>query len=119
MIFVENQTGSEYYKNKNLEHVDYYLSMFFHHNRIKKYIKFSNLINEYNDYIEEEVDILYSKLYINNHLDLNDFNSLPSLLQKNLLKRILLDFYQDNISRINDKHIDLIFDLIQTEKRNR
>lgn len=39
LIFVENQTGSEYYKNKNLEHVDYYLSMFFHHNRIKKYIE--------------------------------------------------------------------------------
>ena len=35
LIYVENITGSYYYKNKNIEHIDYYLSIFFHHNRIK------------------------------------------------------------------------------------
>ena len=84
----------------------------------KKFIKFSNNINEYNDYIEKEVNNLYSILYLNNRLDLNEFNILPVLLKKNLLKKILFNLYQDNINRINDKHLDLVFELINNEKKN-
>lgn len=84
----------------------------------KKFIKFSNNINEYNDYIEKEVNNLYSILYLNNRLDLNEFNILPVLLKKNLLKKILFNIYQDNINRISDKHLDLIFELINNEKKN-
>lgn len=74
----------------------------------KKYIKFSDTLNEYNDYIEKETDDLYSKLYFNNHLDLNDFNLLPLLLKKTLLNKILLSIYNDEINRITDKHIAMI-----------
>jgi len=84
----------------------------------KKFIKFSYLINEYNDYLIKEVDTLYSNLYINNRLDLNDFNILPVLLKKELLRKILFNIYDNNISLINDKHLDLIFDLISNEKVN-
>lgn len=84
----------------------------------QKYLKFSNTLNEYNDYIENEVKNLYSKLYLNNRLDLNEFNILPSLLKKELLRYILLNLYQNNINSINDKHLYLIFDLIENDKRN-
>jgi len=84
----------------------------------EKFIKFSHIINEYNDYVEKEVDNLYSELYLNNRLDLNEFNILPILLKKCLLKRILYELYGDNINRINDRHIELIFNLIDSYKKN-
>ena len=84
----------------------------------KKFIKFSNTIIEYNDYIEKEVDKLYSVLYLNNRLDLNEFLGLPLLLQKNLLKKILLNIYENNINRVSDKHISMILELTLNDKKN-
>ena len=84
----------------------------------KKFIKFSDIINEYNDYIEKETANLYSTLYLNNSIDLNEFNMLPILLKKTLLKNILFSIYGNNINRINDKHISSILDLIANEKVN-
>ncbi len=84
----------------------------------KKFIKFSNTINEYNDYVETETANLYSTLYKNNRIDLNEFILLPNLIKKNLLKKILLNIYDNEIKIINDKHIELIFKLINNDKRN-
>ncbi len=84
----------------------------------KKFIKFSNTINEYNDYIQKEVDDYKSKLYLNRRLDLNEFNILPLLIRKCIIKSILLEEYENNINRVNDKHVDLVLDLINNHKRN-
>ena len=84
----------------------------------KKFIKFSHLINEYSDYLDNETNNLYSKLYINNHLDLNEFNLYPLLLRKELLKKVLFNIYEKDINRINDTHLGLIFDLIDNDKKN-
>ena len=65
-----------------------------------------------------EVDTLYSQLYLNNRLDLNEFVILPLLLKKCLLKKVLLNIYNKDISKINDKHIEIILDLICSEKQN-
>lgn len=83
-----------------------------------KFIKFSNTINEYNDYIEEEVNSLYSKLYLNNRIDLNEFNILPNLLKKCLLNKILFLIYENKINKINDEHINLILNLADNSKVN-
>lgn len=83
-----------------------------------KFIKFSDTINECNDYLDNEIDILFNDLYKNSRLDLNEFNLLPYLLKKYLLNRILLSIYNNNINRITDEHIDLIFDLIDSDKVN-
>lgn len=84
----------------------------------KKFIKFSDTISEYNEYIEKEVDDYKSKLYINNRLDLNEFNILPLLTKKCLIKSILLEEYDNSINRINDRHVDLVLELINNDKRN-
>ena len=84
----------------------------------KKFIKFSNTINEYNDYIQKEVDDYKSKLYLNRRLDLNEFNILPLLIRKCIIKSILLEEYENNINRVNDKHVDLVLDLINNDKKN-
>ncbi len=84
----------------------------------KKFIKFSYIINEYNDYIEKEVDTLYSQLYLNNRLDLNEFIILPLLLKQCILKKVLFNIYNKDINRVNDSHVELILDLINSDKKN-
>lgn len=84
----------------------------------EKFIKFSYTINEYNDYLDNEVNNLYSNLYINNRLDLNEFEVLPLFLKKNLLRKILFEKYGSNISVISDVHLNLIFNLISSPKVN-
>ena len=39
LIATGNKTGKEYYSDKELDDVDYYLSMFFHHVRFRKYVE--------------------------------------------------------------------------------
>ncbi|UKI28153.1 MAG: hypothetical protein L6V78_04010 [Clostridium sp.] len=81
-------------------------------NSRKKFIKFSHTISEYDDYVEKEVISLLDRLYSNNRLDLDGFNSLPLLLKKHILCTILSEIYRDDITYINDKHLNLIFNLI-------
>jgi tRNA(Ile)-lysidine synthetase-like protein len=84
----------------------------------QKFIKFSNTINECSDYLEKETNNLYSTLYHNNSLDLTEFNLLPVLLKKELLRKILLNIYQNNINIIDNKHLDLILNLCTNSKPN-
>ena len=84
----------------------------------KKFIKFSDTINEYNDYLESEVYDLYSKLYNNKKIDLNEFVLLPVLLKKCILKKILINLYKESINKVNDRHIILILNLIDSNKVN-
>lgn len=81
----------------------------------KKFIKFSHTISEYDDYVENEVKILYSRLYSFNRLDLNEFDVLPLLLKKRLLCEIFSNLYNGEIININDKHLNLIFNLIDSK----
>ena len=71
-----------------------------------------SITTEYNDYVEKEVISLLDRLYSNNRLDLDGFNSLPLLLKKHILCTILSEIYRDDITYINDKHLNLIFNLI-------
>ncbi len=87
-------------------------------NAHKKFLKFSNTINEYNDYLEEETNTLYTNLYKGNRIDLNEFNILPLLLKKSLLRKVLFEIYKDKISLITDNHINLLLELIDSYKVN-
>ena len=83
-----------------------------------KYLKFSNLLNEADDFIEEEASkaiikvIKDNKLYINNYFQLNKF------LQRIVLERFISSFYQDDLILINDKHLALIEKIIKSKKSN-
>ena len=83
-----------------------------------KYLKFSNLLNNADDFIEEEASkaikrvILDNKLYIDKYLELNRF------LQRIVLERFISSFYQDDLILINDKHLDLIEKIINSKRSN-
>lgn len=80
-----------------------------------KFLKFSNLIEETNNYIEKVVSNEYNKIYKDSCLNILLFLELDYIIQKLLLEKVLLSIY-DDLSNITDKHIDLLIDLIKKRK---
>ena len=83
-----------------------------------KYLKFINLMNNADYFIEEESSksikrfILDNRLFIDRYLELNKF------LQRIVLERFISSFYQDDLILINDKHLDLIEKIINSKRSN-
>lgn len=83
-----------------------------------KFIKFSNNITECSDYINRTVNEVFKNIYVDNHVDLNNFYLLDNYIQKKLLEKILLDIYKNEINKISEIHVNLILDLIYSPKVN-
>ena len=84
----------------------------------KKFLKFNEMINEYEAYFEREIENLYIKLYLSDRLDINEFTLLDIVMQKRLLQRILLEIYQDKINLISDEHVKMILNLAHYDRQN-
>lgn len=84
----------------------------------KKFVKFSKLINEYEEFFNRETSIIFQRLYLNNKIDLNEFYLLEDLLKKRLLDKILFEIYEEDINIISDVHTDLIMNLVESDKQN-
>lgn len=83
-----------------------------------KFYKFSNLLIQYSDYVNQQTQNAMFHVYKNHTLDLLEFRLLEQLIQRNLLAMILEQYYKDNIAVISDKHITMIKDMINSEKSN-
>lgn len=84
----------------------------------KKFIKYSNTLNEYNDYINYEVDNIIKDIYINNTLYLDKFNTMHPFIKKNILYHILNNIYNNKDNIVKDIHIKNILNLINNPKPN-
>lgn len=83
-----------------------------------KYLKFSTVLNEANQFIEHERDKALKKVINNNILKIDIFKELDSFIQKEILYYMMNDFYQDDLILINDKHIELLLNLIYSNRAN-
>ena len=84
----------------------------------KKFIKYSNTLNEYNDYINYEIDNIIKDIYINNTLYLDKFNNLHPFIKENILYHILNNIYNNKDNIVKDIHIKNILNLINNPKPN-
>ena len=84
----------------------------------KKFIKYSNTLNEYNNYINYEVDNIIKDIYINNTLYLDKFNNLHPFIKKNILYHILNNIYNNKDNIVKDIHIKNILNLINNSRPN-
>lgn len=84
----------------------------------KKFIKYSNTLNEYNDYINYEIDNIIKDIYINNTLYLDKFNIMHPFIKKNILYHILNNIYNNKENIVKDIHIKNILNLINNSKPN-
>lgn len=83
-----------------------------------KYLKFSTVLNEANQFIEHERDKALKKVIHKNILDISAFKELDSFIQKEVLYYMINDYYQDDLILINDKHIELLLNLIYSNRAN-
>ena len=80
-----------------------------------KFLKFSNIIEDANNFIEKSTNDILSKVYIDNKIDINLLKEEDIFIQKMVLSKVLKEIY-DNLSKIEDKHIDAIINLIKRNK---
>lgn len=83
-----------------------------------KFLKFSNMILEYDDYISGIVEKEFSSIYKDNILDISKYLELDRLLQDKVLYNLLEHIYSDDLILVNDKHVELIKKLIDSNKKN-
>ncbi len=83
-----------------------------------KFLKFSNNLHNAYKFIEKERDKALNRVLDDNKILLDKFLLEEEFIQKEIIYYFLNDFYQDDLILVNDKHIDLIFDLINSKKAN-
>lgn len=84
----------------------------------KKFLKFSNVLNEADEFIEEEADKAISRVVKGNKLCIDKYLEINKFLKRIILERFISSFYQDDLILINDKHLNLIEKLIDSKKSN-
>lgn len=83
-----------------------------------KYLKFSNELYKYYNYVDKEVTKELTKRYKNKILDIKNYTKLDALIQNKIIERILDDNYEKNLYLVSDKHMYLILDLINNPRPN-
>ena len=83
-----------------------------------KFLKYSETLQEYYNYIEDITKEKIEKTYKNNTIDINNFNSEHPFMKKNIIFYILSNIYNDRANIIKDKHIENIIKLTINNKPN-
>ena len=78
----------------------------------KKYLSFSNTLQEYQDYVNNETNKQYNKLIKNNIIDIKKVKKIHPFLQKQIIYKLLTNYYKDNTNIIKQKHIESIIEQI-------
>lgn len=84
----------------------------------EKFLKFSKMLEKYDDFINSQVERNFHKVYKDKELNLDYFLGLEELLREKILYQILEDIYHDDLMLINDRHVHLINNLILSRKKN-
>ena len=80
-----------------------------------KFLKFSSMLEETNNYIDKIVDKVYSSVYNNNKLNIDLFNVEDLFIKKLVMEKILKSIYED-LSCIEDKHVNMLINLVENNK---
>lgn len=84
----------------------------------EKFIKFSETLEAYDSFINNEIRKAIKKVYNSNIIDIGEYKSLDYLIQKKIIYYVLEDIYKEDLMIINDKHVKLIFDLLNSKRAN-
>ena len=84
----------------------------------EKFLKFSDIIYEYDNYINTQTKKIIDKIYNKDKLNIQEYKKLDKLIQQRVISFMLEKYYSDDLLLINDTHVNLIFDLIYSKKSN-
>lgn len=83
-----------------------------------KFLKFNNTLLEVNKFVCKERDRAIKKVVDNGRVVISKYLEEDSFIQKEILYYLMSEFYQDDLILINDKHIDLVYNIINSRKSN-
>ena len=83
-----------------------------------KFLKYNSTLLEYNSYIEEQVENIYSNIITNNTINTKLLSQEHRVITSSLISRWLNDIYGDDINLITYKHLDNLVDLVYSNKPN-
>lgn len=83
-----------------------------------KFLKYSETLQEYNEYIDREINKKLSTIYQNNIINSDVLNKEDYFLKKNILYYIMNDIYNNESNIITEKHIQNILTMINSNKPN-
>lgn len=83
-----------------------------------KFLKFNNTMNEYNEYFEDIIKEKYDIYVIGNKININSIKNDKKIIIKEVLYKWLYYNYKEDIVLVNDKHINMIMDMIYNDKPN-
>ena len=84
----------------------------------EKFYKFSKTLIEYNEYIDSQVKKIYNSVCPQNIINIIEFQKQEHLIQTKIIYSLLEKYYQDDLMLLNDKHCELILNLINSNKSN-
>lgn len=136
LIFMTKDEITQYNKEKNIPYAidktndeDNYTRNRYRHNILPflkgendnvhlKYLKFSRELQKYYNYVDKVVSKEITNRYEKKVLDIKGFSRLDKLIQEKIIEYILDDNYIDNLYLVNDKHVNLILNIIDNPKPN-
>ena len=84
----------------------------------KKFLKFSRSLNDASNYINSVRDKAITRVLKDDSIIISELLKEDRFIQRELIYYLLEDFYHDDLILLNDKHIDLIFKLLDSRKVN-
>ena len=83
-----------------------------------KFIKFSNTLSDACRFIDKVRDKALKRVLEDERVIIDKFLDEDEYIQKEILYYLLSEFYQDDLILVNDKHIELILNVIKNKKAN-
>ena len=84
-----------------------------------KFLKYSETLQEYYNYVENITKEKIKKDYKNNIIDIKKFKNEEPLIQKNIIFNLLSSIYDNTANIITDNHIENIIKLINNDNPNK
>ena len=74
----------------------------------KKFNEYSNRLLLADNYLKKESSKIYKKILNKNSILVNEFNELDQIIKIYVIEKYLKDIYKNDISLLNNKHIEII-----------
>lgn len=84
----------------------------------KKFLKYSETLLEYSNYIDKTMLSDFNMIYCDNKLNIKLYLEKDNVIQKRIINYIFELIYSDDLNLINDSHIDIVNKLINSKKPN-
>ena len=123
-----DNNGIKYVIDKSNYSLDYTRNRF-RHNILKylkdedknvhlKFRKFSDKLNNISNFFDRYVDGVIDDVIVDKKIIIDKFKDYDRVVQEEIIYRFLFNYYKDDICLVNDKHIDMIIDMINNSRPN-